>query len=96
MDLVLQPLKIEFRVKLLLEFKLFRRSFRKVLLNFLLWDYQCRLIEANMFNYNDAEPDNTGPDFSMYAKSVRTVLHIISNYNFGNSYIRTQSHYDKC
>ena len=66
MDLELIPLRIELRALLIIELIFVR----KVLINVLLWNYQSKSIKKNIFNYNDAEPDNTPPDFTQFSRAV--------------------------
>ena len=75
MDLELIPLRVELRALLIFELKISlpwggKIHIRKVLINVLLWNYQTRSIKANIFNYNDAEPDNTPPDFTQFSRAV--------------------------
>jgi len=76
MDLQMIPLYIDLRALLRLEICICAWKcwcFDKTLLNYLLWQSQSRTITKPIFNYNDAEPDNSVPDFGMYTEEVSTL-----------------------
>ena len=71
MDLQLVPLRIELHARLIFEMSLpWGGRIRKVLINKRLWFYQTKTINKEIFNINDAEPDNSPPDFSIYSTAV--------------------------
>ena len=78
MDLQLVPLRIEMHARLTMEISLpWGKKVRKTLINKRLWFYQSKAINKEIFNINDAEPDNTPPDFSHYAKPVSHILYAL-------------------
>ena len=66
MDLELIPLRIELHVLIKAKFP----WKTKTILNKLIWQYQSATIKKNIFNLNNAEPDESPPDFSWYSKAV--------------------------
>ena len=70
MDLVLVPLRIELWARLVVEIELGVVSINEELINKLLWNWQAKAINANIFNVGDLEPDKTPPDFAMFTKAV--------------------------
>ena len=82
MDLQMIPLYIDLRALLRIEMCfcfLKCKCFEKTLINCLLWQSQSRTITKPIFNYNDAEPDNSVPDFGMYTEEVSTLRQLLQN-----------------
>ncbi|XP_070574642.1 uncharacterized protein [Ptychodera flava] len=63
MDLVLIPLKLELRARLVFELKLLFKTIKSVLINVRLWGYTSPQINKNIFNKGELEPDTTPPTF---------------------------------
>ena len=77
MDLQLVALRIELDAQLTLNIKLpWGKCFTVTIIDKLLWSYQSPAIYREIFNINDAEPDNTPPDFSVYSKAVSLYLQL--------------------
>ena len=70
MDLKLVALRIELHAIVTIEVRFLKITKSVTLMNRKLWFYQSETINKEIFNINDAEPDNTPPDFSFYAKAV--------------------------
>lgn len=70
MDMNLVPLRIELRVilKLQIKIKIWGKSWSRTwtIINHLLWHYQSRMINKNIFKINDPEPDPTPALFDVY------------------------------
>ena len=70
MDMKLIPLRLTLRIMLEVWFLGRRRE----LINTVLWRYEMNPINVNLFNYNDAEPDNSPPEFDKFAQPVRYAI----------------------
>ena len=66
MDVVLVPLRLQLLVRLLVKIL----GFEKIIISRVLWEYTTPAIRGEIFNFNDAEPDETPPAFSVYEGSV--------------------------
>lgn len=75
MDLNLIPLRIELRALLIARFCIYIpwKGWKcwSTKLTTLLWEYQTAAVNKKMWNYNDAEPDLTAPDFGLYTEAVK-------------------------
>ena len=69
MDVVLVPLRLQLRVRVLVGICFFT-CVEKVIFKAVLWQYTTPAIRGEIFNINDAEPDETPPAFSAYEGSV--------------------------
>ncbi|KAI0241220.1 hypothetical protein LSAT2_032838 [Lamellibrachia satsuma] len=72
LDLKMIPLYIELRAILRIEVCICLWKcwcFKKTLINKLIWRSRSSPITKNLFNYNDAEPDTSLPDFGMYSEA---------------------------
>ena len=73
MDLEIIPLRVEFRVFAKIHICIWK-CWTKTLFDKLLWAFQLKTIKINIFNYKDAEPDNSPPAFSDYELEVSIAL----------------------
>ncbi|XP_078573994.1 uncharacterized protein LOC144860567 isoform X3 [Branchiostoma floridae x Branchiostoma japonicum] len=67
MDMNLVPLRLELRGILKLTIPLVFKTIRKTLINKLIWQYSTPTIHATIFAINSDEPDESPPDFKVYA-----------------------------
>ena len=70
MDMQLIPLKVDLYVIIKIEVDLLFSTITKVIFEKLLWAFTSPTINMNIFNLNNAEPDDTGPAFDWYSKAV--------------------------
>ena len=80
MDLQMIPLYVDLRALLRVEICICAWKcwcFDKTLINYLIWQSQSRTITKPIFNYNDAEPDNSVPDFGLYTEEVSTLHQLL-------------------
>ena len=73
LDLVIVPLRVEFRVFAKIKICIWK-CFTKTLFDKLLWAFQLKTIEINIFKYKDIEPDTSPPLFSVYDTAVCITL----------------------
>ena len=70
MDLYLVPFRIELHALLLFELELLFTRITKTLIKKKLWDYSTPVVKKNIFNINNAEPDDSPPEFTSFVKEV--------------------------
>ena len=88
MDLRLIPLMVELRLFVRVKICLWK-CWTKTLLDKVLWKFQMKMIEVNIFNYNDAELDVSPPEIGWYdtAVSINTTVDSVMNIRYGHARI---------
>ena len=82
MDLHMKPLYLDLRALLRVEQCICALKcwcYDKTLIDYLMWQSQSKTITKTIFNYNDAEPDKSGPDFGKYTEKVSSLHQLLKN-----------------
>ncbi|XP_035668224.1 uncharacterized protein LOC118410558 isoform X2 [Branchiostoma floridae] len=66
MDMVMIPLRLELRGKVIAEISLFGKTLSKTIINILIWQYETPAVTGNIFNTGLPEPDLTPPKFRKF------------------------------